>query len=316
MNVDMNDFTLHDLQCFDAVVDTGGFQPAATRLHRSHPAIFAAVARLERQLGLTLLDRGGYRVSLTDAGRSFHRRAQVLLRELEGLRSHAAHLALGEETELHLVIGDLCPRPQVLGLLARFFADCPGTRLHLHFETVGGPLERLLDDDADLVLHRADKADPRLEWIDLCKVQLVPVIAPGLLPSPLPRSVAPEQLREFTQCVMRDSARHTPSGDFLLIEGAHQCTVADQLMKKEIILQGLAWGHLPRFLIEAELEHGSLLAIPGRHFQGINEQVVAVRRQDRPHGPVANRLWDHIREQAPSLRGALEAGAPARHRLV
>ena len=48
----MHDFTLHDLQCFDAVVDAGGFQAAAQRLHRSHPAVFAAVARLERQLGL------------------------------------------------------------------------------------------------------------------------------------------------------------------------------------------------------------------------------------------------------------------------
>ncbi|MBF2952519.1 LysR family transcriptional regulator, partial [Pseudomonas aeruginosa] len=50
----MHDFTLHDLQCFDAVVDAGGFQAAAQRLHRSHPAVFAAVARLERQLGLVL----------------------------------------------------------------------------------------------------------------------------------------------------------------------------------------------------------------------------------------------------------------------
>lgn len=33
----MHDFTLHDLQCFDAVVDAGGFQAAAQRLHRSHP---------------------------------------------------------------------------------------------------------------------------------------------------------------------------------------------------------------------------------------------------------------------------------------
>lgn len=100
----MHDFTLHDLQCFDAVVDAGGFQAAAQRLHRSHPAVFAAVARLERQLGLVLLERGGYRVGLTAAGRSFHQRAQALLYELEGLRGHAAHLAQGEESELRVVL--------------------------------------------------------------------------------------------------------------------------------------------------------------------------------------------------------------------
>lgn len=297
----MNDFTLHDLQCFDAVVRGGGFQAAAGALHRSHPAVFAAVARLERQLSLSLFDRGGYRVALTDAGRSFHGRAQALLRELDGLRNHAEQLAMGEESELHVVIGDLCPRPPLLGLLARFFTGCPATRLNLHFETVSGPLERLLDDEADLILHRIDKADPRIEWIDLGKVPFVPVVAPGLLPSPLPRAIRPERLRGFTQCVMRDSARHSPPSDHFVVEGAPQCTVADQAMKKEVILQGLGWGHLPRFLVEEELRSGALLSIAGRYLPGRTEELVAARRQDRPHGPVASRLWAHLREQAPGL---------------
>jgi len=53
----MVDYTIHELQCFDAVVDEGGFQAAAARLHRSHPSVFAAVAKLERRLGLPLLER-------------------------------------------------------------------------------------------------------------------------------------------------------------------------------------------------------------------------------------------------------------------
>ncbi len=56
-------FTLHELACFLAVAELGSFQKAAVRLHRSHPSVFAAVASLERQLGLALLDRGGYRVA-------------------------------------------------------------------------------------------------------------------------------------------------------------------------------------------------------------------------------------------------------------
>src|SRR5688572_27435060 len=102
----MTGFSLHDLQCFDAVLREGGFQRAAATLHRSHPAVFAAVARLEEQLGLALLDRSGYRVQATVAGRSFHRQAQALLREAENLRRHAAQLAMGEESELRIVMGD------------------------------------------------------------------------------------------------------------------------------------------------------------------------------------------------------------------
>jgi DNA-binding transcriptional LysR family regulator len=90
-----------------------------------------------------------------------------------------------------------------------------------------------------------------------------------------------------------------------VIEGAQQCTVPDQSMKKEIILQGLGWGHMPRFLIEDELRDGRLLSIAGRHLPGSTEELVAARRRDRPQGPVATRLWDHIQQEEPALRRAL-----------
>src|SRR5262245_19568442 len=146
----MSAFTLHDLQCFDAVARSGGFQPAAELLHRSHPAIHAAVTRLEQQTGLQLLDRSGYRVVLTPAGRSFRRKAQATLTEVAVLQVHAQQLAMGEEDELRVVIGDMCPQREVLATLAGFFRDRPATRLHVQVEAVTGPIERLYDGAADL----------------------------------------------------------------------------------------------------------------------------------------------------------------------
>ena len=290
----MQDFTLHDLHCFVAVVETGGFQAAAQQLHRSHPAIFAAVARLENQLGFELLDRSGYRVALTAAGESFHHRAQGLLRELGSLREHAAHLAAGEESQLRVVLGDFCPRPAVLEKLARFFATQPHTRLQLYFESVSGPLEKLLDGEAELILHRVDKADPRLEWLDLGTVDFIPVIAPTLLEGR--GDIHPGQLRSLTQCVMRDSARHSPPVDYFTLDGAPQCTVPDQAMKKELVLHGLAWGHLPGHLIAEELADGRLRDLSGPHLPGRREELVAARLRDRAHGPVAQRLWSFLQQ--------------------
>jgi DNA-binding transcriptional LysR family regulator len=295
----MSAFTLHDLQCFDAVVRSGSFQAAAELLHRSHPAVFAAVGKLERQLGLELLDRSGYRVRPTDPGKALHARAQSLLREAVDLGSYAAQLATGEESELNVVVGDICPRPQLLAMLARFFADRPRTRLHLHYEAVSGPWERLVDGDADLILHRVEKTDPRVEWIDLCRVSFVPVVAPGFLPFEVSDSIRPEQLRSVTQCVIRDTARNSPAASYFLIDGAHQCTVADQPMKKEVIVNRMSWGHLPDFLIDEELRDGRLLSFASKHFPGRMEEVVAARMRERPHGPVANALWSYIASTAP-----------------
>lgn len=298
-------FTLQELQSFDAVVREGGFQSAALALNRSHAAVFAAVGKLEDKLGVPLLDRGGYRVALTQAGRAFHDKARGLLDEARTLGLLARQLATGEETRLRVILGDICPTPQGLELLAAFFAACPNTRLDLHFETISGPWERLFDDEADLILHWIDKADPRLEWIDLGAVAFVPVVAPGFLPFPA-EEAAPDRMRDLTQCIIRDTARGGAGPSFHVLDGAPRCTVADQRMKKEVLLRGLAWGHLPRFLIEDELADGRLVSIAGRAFPGITSELVAARRRDRPHGPVAERLWTYIAERAgsgPALSG-------------
>jgi DNA-binding transcriptional LysR family regulator len=297
----MDGVTIHQLLCFDAVVTEGSFQAAAEKLLRSQPTVSSSVKNLEAQLQLNLLDRSGYRVTLTEAGRSFHQRARVLLHELQNLRNHAAQLAMGEESELSVVIGDLCPLPEILKLLRRFFDGCPGTRLHLHFEALAGPWQRLFDDEADLILHHIDKADTRLEFIDLFGVKLVPVVAPNFLRFPISRSISPEQMRDYVQCVIRDTARGPAPKSYFLVEGGRSWTVSDQLMKKELILQGMGWGHMPKYLIEQELRERRLLPISGRYFKGGQAELVAARRRNVPHGPIANKLWRFIGEQAQGL---------------
>jgi DNA-binding transcriptional LysR family regulator len=301
----MDGLTLHQLLCFEAVVSEGSFQAAADKLLRSQPTVSSSVKNLESQLRLSLLDRSGYRVALTDAGRSFYQRTRIFLHELQSLRDHATQLAMGEESELRVVIGDVCPLPEILGLLRRFFDSCPGTRLHLYFEAISGPRERLFDDEADLILHHIDKADPRLEFVDLFTVKFMPVVAPNFLRFPISESIAPEQMRDYVQCVIRDTARRSPPRDYYLVEGARSWTVSDQLMKKELILQGMGWGHMPHYLIEQNLLDASLLPITGKHFKGGQVELVAARRRNTPHGPIANRLWQFIEEQAAELIAAL-----------
>ena len=65
-------------------------------------------------------------------------------------------------------------------------------------------------------------------------------------------------------------------------------------MKKELLLYGLAWGHLPRHLIEEELADGRLRDLSGAQLPGRREELVAARRRDRAHGPVAQRLWSFL----------------------
>jgi len=63
-------------------------------------------------------------------------------------------------------------------------------------------------------------------------------------------------VRDYVQCVIRDTARHSPARDFYLVEGARTITVSDQLMKKEVIMRGMGWGHMPSFMSPASREAG------------------------------------------------------------
>jgi DNA-binding transcriptional LysR family regulator len=249
-------------------------------------------SKRESRAGLTLLDRSGYRVALTEAGRAFHDQAGALPQEFRGLQNHARQLAMGEESELRIVISDLCPVRKVLALLRDFFDRHPGIRPHPHVEAIAGPWERLFDGEADLIIHHVDKTDPRLEFIDICAVTLIPVVAPGFLRMPISAEIAPEQMRGYVQCVIRDTARHSARPNFYVIEGAQSWTAGDQLMKKEIVVQGGAWGHLHDFLIERELRDVRLLSIAGRRLRGGRIELTAARhtaRADRQSPLAAHR---------------------------
>lgn len=283
-------FTLAELQCLDAVVSEGSLQAAAARLHRSHPAVHAALRKLESSTGVTLFDREGYRIRLTPAGTAFHRHAQQLLGQAATLHDLAQQLAGGEETDLRVVVGDLTPVAPVLRHLKHFFAACPRTRLHLHFEALGGPCERLLAGECDLVVHHVDPTDARLEWQPFQPVTLVPVVARDYLPFPVTRSLRPEAMKPFVQVVIRDSA--SASGpSYFLVPGAHSWTVADQQTKKDLIVQGMGWGHMPLHLVERELKSGKLLSLEGRHFKRRRLDIVVARRRDAMPGTVARQLW-------------------------
>lgn len=297
--------TLHQLQCFDAVVAEGGFKAAAAKLNRTHPSVFAAVKALEAQLALRLFDRDGYRVVLTETGRDFHLRARRLLEEADALGRHAAQLARGDESDLTIVIGDLCPLHETLSLLRDFSGACPQTRLHLHVENLSAPMARLTEGNADLMFHYVEQAGVPLEEIAIGKARLLPVVAPGFLRFAITEQITPEQMRDYVQCVIRDSAGNGAARSYYLIEGARRWTVGDQMTKKEIILQGMGWGHMPTFLIEEELRRRRLLSIAGKHFRSNEIPLVAARRRDRPHGPVAEKLWQFVARRAKALSRAV-----------
>jgi DNA-binding transcriptional LysR family regulator len=81
VSVSSNRLELNRLRYFAAVVDTGAFTRAAERLGVTKAVVSQQVARLEEELGVTLLLRTTRKLALTEAGRKLHTRCVAILRE-------------------------------------------------------------------------------------------------------------------------------------------------------------------------------------------------------------------------------------------
>src|SRR5262247_4063150 len=117
---------LHHLRLFAAIVEHGGFTKAARSLRLSQPAISKSLTELEKQLHVTLLDRSGKSLALTEAGKTLYARAGELfgvertaereLRELRGLKRGSLRVAASTTIATYLL-------PKYLG---RFRTRHPG----------------------------------------------------------------------------------------------------------------------------------------------------------------------------------------------
>ena len=85
-----DDRLLNGVSALAAVVRSGGFAAAARSLNVSQPAISRAVARLEAQVGIRLLERTTRSVSLTDEGRRFYETIGPIVSALEDATSALA----------------------------------------------------------------------------------------------------------------------------------------------------------------------------------------------------------------------------------
>ena len=79
-----------EMQVFVAVVDAGGFSAAARQLMMTPSTVSKLLARLEKRLGVRLMERSTRSLALTDEGQVYYDRAQAMLAELDDLERDLA----------------------------------------------------------------------------------------------------------------------------------------------------------------------------------------------------------------------------------
>lgn len=295
--------TYDQLVAFLAVATEGGFTAASEALAKSQPAVSKLVRNLEEELGLELFDHGKYRATLTAAGRLFYERAAVLIEETEALKSFGLALAGKEEPIVRLAVEAVTPIAPIVEILGAIRQRYPRVRVDLSTERLAGAADALSEDRADVVVATTLGVDPaRVEAARFCTVRILPVVHRDHPLASAGRTAPAALLRAHAQIVLRDSARGPASPSLNVLDGGLRWSVTDIAVKDALIRAGMGWGGLPDHVVAAALASGELVALKVREFDADAMELFALRRRDRPHGVVAQALWEDLSRSGAAVR--------------
>lgn len=146
--------TLRQVEIFVAVADAGHFGRAAEALQISQPTVSQEVSRLERALGIALLDRSGRSAKLTQAGEAMAAEGRQLLTHANQV---VRDVQLYEPTRIRTA--RIVASPSVVNrllpaVISRAEQSLSSVRIEDVLADTGGVSTRLVSEHADIGLGR------------------------------------------------------------------------------------------------------------------------------------------------------------------
>jgi DNA-binding transcriptional LysR family regulator len=192
------DVDLNCVETFLVLARELHFGEAARALHLGTPALSKRIQKLERQLGVRLVDRGpGGLVSLTSAGSRFAPYALALLQSADDARKAARTLPPRVEYRLGLP-GQLHDHPErvQLPLLAQALRrEVPGAILHCYGVPFPFVVSALIDGAIDVMWDVSSGNHPEIETVPLRSFERI-----GVVPIDHPFAAASEiSVKEFAE---------------------------------------------------------------------------------------------------------------------
>jgi DNA-binding transcriptional LysR family regulator len=253
----MSNINLDHVGAFVAVSEYGGVNIAAEKLFKSPSTISHALTKLQGQLGLTLFEQQGRKLYLTEQGTTVLKQAKILLDEKQTLLSIAKHLQQNYRGEIALAVDAICPHDILLDSLSDFAEQFPHCRIKLHEGVLSGAEEQLLNGQADIcVAYRIPQGFLGEKFIDIL---FVPVVCADH-PLAHKTSVSSRALKTHRQVVISDSGS-SAKVDKGWLKATLRWSVSNMYTAIEVIKSGMAFGWIPRHLVEQELAAGELVQL-------------------------------------------------------
>jgi DNA-binding transcriptional LysR family regulator len=139
---------------FLAVAETLHFGRAAEQLAMSQPPLSQTILQLERQLGVTLFDRSGRKVTLTETGRAFAAECRTLIAAGQRAQQVATQTGAGLAGTLRIGVVTSALSEPLLSALAAFRHARPRVDLQITEVDTASGQQALLRHEIDIAVIR------------------------------------------------------------------------------------------------------------------------------------------------------------------
>jgi DNA-binding transcriptional LysR family regulator len=272
---------LFQLETFLAVAEERSFSRAAARLHRTQPAVSQVIAKLESELGETLLERSSRDGTLTDAGEVLRDYAQKMLNlrsdaaaalvDLRSLHTGKLNLAANEYTCLYL-----------LPVLDAFRREMPGVKIAVQRSLASRIADEVLSHSVEIGVVSFRPDDPQVGSTVVYRDELVCIVSPE-------HALATAGKASITRLGRETFIAHNvPSPLRLKVISAFKRHKTPLNMDVELpsleaikrfVQRGNGVALVPRLTVAGELEAGTLMAVDVPELQMERKLRLVSRRQ-------------------------------------
>lgn len=311
-------FEVKQLRHFLAVVDAGSITRAAEDQHITQPALTRSIRNMEERVGGPLLVRSSRSITLTEAGETLYRYAQLITRQAELAMRDVTAISRGEKGHAHIGIGSLFAPALIRRLIPDIAARFPG----LHLRITEGFFEELVlgmtRGDIDVVVSNLPPGSvpPAVILKPLFNVR-TEFVAGATHPLAQRNNVTTADMRQADWAIVKHPHIVSFLENFFASASLPPLQVAVETSSlatlKDLVLTGRFVAMLPRLWIEEEIASGDICVLRREGGSLVRQAGLITRGEDTQRPSIASvipvieascRSW-----HASTCEGALATGA-------
>jgi DNA-binding transcriptional LysR family regulator len=287
------------LETFIHAAECLSFSDAAKQLNLTQPTVSYQIKALEKELGVTLFQRAGSGLQLTEAGRLLLPWSRKLINQSNEMQEMISALQDGVVGHLRIACSTTAGKYLLPQLAARFSQRYPGIHVSILRCTSGDVAPQLLENEANIGVVSYEIQDEDIEYQEFFE-DSISLIVPESHPWAMRRVIDPDELvtepiiiREPSSGTRRMMLSQMAKFDI----GLDDLNIFMELGSAEAIVRTVATGYGVAFVSTlasaCPLERGHVVEVQVKGFD-MRRKVFMIRKRLEAHHRAQEVFWSFV----------------------